>query len=210
LAEPELLDLIDQLTQPEYVPITRKGQRVTRKDEALLEQLRRAVIGDVGGGRGGSRAARERTPMDVTAFTLLEQIDGRVRSWVHDLNGDEKGELVSVLRRWYNLWTRYPRIEADTRRHSAVVAGWVTQISDIIDPPTKLEITSRCPECQQRWITRGSGNEAESVGALSAILRDGTEFEASCAGCGKRWVGVSQMRQLRIAIDESEKSSATA
>lgn len=210
MAEPELLDLIDQLTKPDHVHITRNGERVVRTDAALIEQLHNAVVGNVGGTGGPSRAARERTPLDITAFTLLEQIDGRARSWCAELDGDDKGDLTDVLRRWYSLWDRYPRQEVDTRRRTAIVGGWVTQITDIIDPPTKLEITSRCPECGQRWVTRGVGSDAESVGALTAILRDGTEFEASCAGCGHRWVGVSRMRQLRIAIDESEKDSATA
>lgn len=177
---------------------------VRHEQDALLDWLQKAVSSSVGRGSGGGKAARERTPLDVSAFTLLEDIDGRVRSWMLDF-GETRGDLKGLLRAWYVKWRSVPREESDERRHFSIVSGWRQRIVDLMDSPTPVEITSPCPACGQLWVTRGFGVEAESIRALWAIWRERPEdSQASCQGCGKTWHGISQMRSLRIAIDESE------
>src|SRR5690554_1967822 len=61
-----------------------------RVDPSLLEQLRRAITSDLGGAGGSARPARERTSLDVAAFGMYEDIDGRVRSWLADV-GERPG-----------------------------------------------------------------------------------------------------------------------
>jgi|GEM_PF-5230777 len=186
---------------------TTKDALVRHDQPALLDWLTTAVHSSVGRGSGGSKAARERTPLDISAFTLLEEIDGRVRSWMLDF-GETRGELKHLLRSWYVKWVASPREESDERRHFGIVSGWRQRIADLMDSPTPVEITSPCPECGQLWVTRGQGVEADSIRALWAIWRTKPEdSQASCQGCGKTWHGVSQMRSLRIAIDEAEKVS---
>jgi hypothetical protein len=239
MPEQEILDLVDELTQPssvanwqhehvhtlinvapagedpefvcEWETAHDKGLSdalVRRRDPSLLEQLRRAVTGDIGGGSGASKSARERTPMDVSAFGLLEEIDGRVRSWMQEAGEPYAGDLPTLLRAWYVSFTRYPKDEDTSRHHFGILASWRQRIIDIVDSPDPVEITSPCPNCGQLWVTRGHGHDVESVRALWAIWRTKPEdSEARCQGCGKVWRGVSQMRSLRIAIDEAEKVS---
>lgn len=200
----DLLTLVDELTQPIRVEFWQGLEKHTRTDDPLLLQLKAAVVSNMGGGSGASKSARERTPLDVQAFSLLEEIDGRVRSWHIDYASRAPYELTNALRGWYVLFTRHPKEEADISRHMSILAGWVGRISDIVDPPKRIELTVPCPRCNRRWITRGVGHEAESTGALSALLRNGEEFEASCGGCGHRWVGIGAVRMLRTEIDEKE------
>jgi hypothetical protein len=185
------------------------GEDVTLPALSLVEQLRLAVVSNIGGGSGASKAARERTPLDVTAFTLLEQIDGRVRSWVDEFGESRSGGLEWVVRRWYSLFTRYPREEAVEGRYVGILSGWAQQIEDLMDPPARQEITSPCPACGQLWVTRGQKDDTESVRALWASWRSTPEnSDASCQGCGKVWHGVMGMRSLRMAIDDAEKASS--
>jgi len=184
---------------------TMVDELVRHEQDALLDWLQKAVSSSVGRGAGGGKAARERTPLDVSAFSLLEEIDGRVRSWMLDF-GDTRGDLKRLLRGWYVKFTAVPREEADERRHYGIVAGWRQRIVDLMDSPTPVEITSPCPSCGQLWVTRGSGSDVESIRALWAIWRERPEdSQASCQGCGRVWHGVSQMRSLRISIDEAER-----
>lgn len=208
-ADPELIDLINELTQPIRVDVWQGMTKHVRTDPPLLDQLKAAVTSNVGGAGGGSKAARERTPLDVIAFTLLEQIDGQVRAWLKDAGEPWAGDISPLLRAWYVMHTRYERPKSD--RHFGIVARWVASIHDLIDPPTRQEITSPCPNCGQTWVTRGQGNDAESLRALWALWRGNAEDSAAhCEGCGKTWKGVSQMRSLRIAIDDAEKLSEPA
>jgi len=211
VAEPELLDLINELTQPIRVDVWQGMTKHVRTDPPLLDQLKAAVSGDLGGGSGASKPARERTPLDITAFTMLEQIDGQVRSWMKEAGEPWAGELRPLLRTWYVVFTRYDRGEDTSRRHFLILARWVAGIRDLIDPPTRYEVTSPCPNCGQVWVTRGNGQDAESVRALWVSWRSLPEdSDATCQGCGKTWRGVSQIRSLRIAIDDAEKLSEPA
>lgn len=237
----ELLDIIDELTQPTmianwqhehvhtWINVAAEGEEpdlvceweaahekptvdglVRHEQPALIDWLQKAVSSSVGKGKGGGKAARERTPLDISAFSLLEEIDGRVRSWMLDY-GDTRGELKRLLRAWYVKFNAVPREEADERRHFGIVAGWRQRIADLMDSPTPVEITSPCPACGQVWVTRGFGGDAESIRALWAIWREKPEdSQASCQGCGKTWHGVSQMRSLRIAIDEAEADTPSS
>lgn len=196
----DLLDAVDALTEKRRIQL---WAGVSRRDDSLFVELRKAVVSNVGSGDGASKAARERTPLDVTAFTLLEEIDGRIRSWHLDYASRPTGDISHALRTWYLMFTRNPKEESDISKHVLILTGWARRIIDIIDPPKTLELTVPCPECGRRWVTRGQGSEVESVAALTASLRGSEDYEASCAGCGRRWAGVSQLRRLRILIDET-------
>lgn len=206
-----LLDIVNELSEPIRVEFWIGTHKHTRTDPALLEQLRIAVAGDIGGRGGASKPARERTPIDVGALTLLEEIDGRVRAWLVESGVEHRGDLKVALRRWYGVWTRYPRELSDESRVFAILQGWVGRIRDLVDPPTRQELTARCPECGQMWATRGNGADMESVRALWAVWRVPAEdSEAKCEACGKSWRGVTSMRRLRIALDESDTPEKSA
>lgn len=201
----DLLESVDRLTKQIRVTVWVDETIVRREQKPLLDQLRDRVGNSVGYGRGGGSLPNERVPIDATAFTLLEDIDGRVRSWVLDMTGSPAGPLVPLLRHWYVLFTQKQREESEILDYQRILDGWWSQVRDVIDPPVKQEITSPCPNCGQAWVDRGTGEERSMRRALWALWRDPKEdSEAHCEGCGKRWPGVAAMRSLRIAIDDAE------
>lgn len=207
----ELLDAIDAITKPvavaNWIP-NKDGEKeiVRREDPPLLTQLKSAISSNIGSGGGAGRAARERTPLDVGAFQLYETIDGRVRAWMVDAGqgAQSRTEVGQVLRAWYVVWTAKNPYEQLVIAHTKIITGWAASIRDILDPPTKLEITDPCPICGQMWGTTGEGESEESTRALWAFLRpDETTSYGLCTACDKVWNGVAGLRRMRIAIDDA-------
>lgn len=190
---------------------------VHRMDAALLEQLRAAITSDIGGNSGSGRQARERTPLDVGAFTLYEDIDGRIRSWMVELDAKPGVALTAeqVLRSWYTLWMATNPEPAQEDRRTRVLEGWARQIRDKLAPPKRIEITSPCPMCGREWINVGlklddgsdDPDDVERVHVLTAVERESLDDSyALCAACETVWRGVTQLRALRNAIDDAEAS----
>ena len=214
----DLLTAVEALTKPirsafmqHEVTGTDRNARaegiVKREDASLLEQLRQAITSDLGGGAGSARPARERTSLDVAAFSLYEDIDGRVRAWLLDVGvrPSSKAELGSILTRWYILWKQKHVEDSAIRAHQLILERWASSIRDLLDPPVKQEITSPCPSCGAMWATVGKGEETESVRALWAVWRENAEESYGlCRSCDKVWRGVGNMRLLRIAMDDAE------
>ena len=218
----DLRDAIDALTKPIRSAIwqdeidshgTHTGQKLTRHvDQSLLYQLRNAISNNLGGGSAGGKAAHERTPFDVAAFTMYEDIDGRVKSWALDAGMTRSGSPVEdVLRAWFPVWTVKVIPDELVDRHTAILTRWAVSINDLVDPPTKQELTAPCPLCGQMWATVGKGEETESVRALWAVWREnGDQSFEMCRACDHIWQGVSSMRRLRISIDEQKAERAIA
>ena len=209
-----LLDALDKLTKPQTVANWRGDDIVRRTDPPLLDWLRDAIANSMGGS-GGGKQARERTPMDVGAFTLYEDIDGRVRSWVNDLGGKPGKNLTptQILRSWYVLWNVGNPSERMVAAYAHILEGWVQAVNDILDPPKRIEITSPCPVCGREWINVGlklpdgsdDPNDLERVRVLIAVERESIhESFAMCRACDRVWTGTGEMRLLRIAIDDAE------
>lgn len=198
----DLLDAVDRLTLPETVTVW-QGARITRNEHPnLLEQLRRAVVSDIGGSGVGGKLANERTPLDVGAFTMFEAIDGRVRAWAADAGIESRGELAGRLRAWYVKFAEYPRTEVEVSSFMRVLVGWEGSIRDLLDPPAAVQITAPCPRCGVEWVVRGSGVEEVRVWALWGLWRERAEdSNAECRGCGAVWRGVAGMRRCRMEID---------
>ena len=216
---PELLEAINRLTQPNPVPLMQKeiaelgiaARMFKRTDPSLLDQLRAAITSDIGGTGAGAQLARERTPLDVIAFSLYEQIDGHIRAWMLDagIRPSNKANPSDILRRWFILYGQKQVEDADVHRHILVVERWVTAIEDILDPPTRQELTQACPKCDRRWVTVGEGEETQSRAALWAVWRADPDLSyATCVGCDSTWLGVGNMRLLRIQLDDKEKVDA--
>jgi hypothetical protein len=185
-----------------------------RTDAPLLEQLRAAISNMIGAGSGG-KLARERTPLDVAAFSLYELIDGRVRSWLLDAGATASKESSAgeVLRAWFAKWQSLNPNSGLVARHESIVRGWEQQIRDILDPPKRIEITQPCPVCHVEWVNvglrlpdgRDDPEDIEFVRVLTAVERDNLEESfAICRKCDTVWLGVSRMRALRIALDDAE------
>lgn len=209
-----LLDAYEALTKPKHVAEWQgEGDHrhiFKRTDLPLLDWLHNAITSDTGGSGGSGKAARERTPLDIGAFALYERIDGRVRSWMLDLGGRVGKGLTptDILRSWYVLWNVQPHTDHLVAAYASILEGWEESVKDILDPPKRIEITAPCPVCGQEWVNiglRDDPDDIERVRVLVAVERaDITESYAMCKACSKVWLGVPQMRWLRIAIDDAE------
>lgn len=203
----ELRDAVDALTLPVTHRLPVGFDAKHRTDIPLLEQLQASISSSVGERSAGGRAARERTPLDVGAFTLHEDIDGRIRSWLTDvgIRPSSKSAPAEILRRWFVMWKAVKKEDAAVHAHTTILERWATSIRDLLSPPDKVELTARCPKCTAMWATVGRGEETESVRALWAVWKENQdESYATCRACNTMWRGVGQMRQLRIDIDAAE------
>lgn len=215
----ELLEAINRLTKPNPVPLMQKeiaelgiaARMFKRTDPSLLDQLKAAIGSNIGEKGAAGRLANERTPLDIAAFSLYDQIDGRIRAWMLDagIRPSTKANPGDILRRWYILYMQKQVEETDIHRHALVVERWVSAIEDILDPPTRQELTQACPKCERRWVTVGEGEETQSRSALWAVWREDPDLSyATCVGCDTTWLGVGNMRLLRIQLDDKEKVNA--
>jgi hypothetical protein len=212
---PKLLDAVDALTKPvtvaEWISDGDRRTLFRRTDPSLLEQLAARVGSSLPPSAGSRTSSRALVPIDVGALTLLEEIDGMVRSWLLDF-GARPGRLVSTgeaLRSWFVFFQAGQREPEVVSRHEGRVWGWVQQIEDVVDPPTVEEVTRPCPSCGVRRTVQGSGEDAVSVSALRAVWRasGAAASFAECRACGRKWLGLSGMRALRVAIDDVEMAS---
>lgn len=213
-----LMIAVDALTKPvtvaEWVGDESAPELFRREDPPLLEQLQAAVTPDLGGKSGAGKSARERIPLDVTAFTLLEEIDGETRAWLDQLGARPGRALTTsqVVRSWLVMFQAHPtgRTEVEISDHERRIRQWVGRIVDLLNPPPTFEITAPCPECSVEWVRLGGMvDEDEQMRALIAVTRHPVEkSHAQCRCCGARWEGVHALRQLRIAIDDAEAAAA--
>ena len=223
-----LLEALDAITKEQHVAqwqeaVPEKGidrQIKKRTNPPLLDWLAQSVGNNIGGG-GGGKAARERTPIDIAALTLYEDIDGRVRSWLDEL-GARPGKDITptqALRTWYRLWIGGRHNEHLERAYASIIENWETRIKDVLDPPKRIEITAPCPACGKEWINIGlkmadgsdDPDDVERVRVLNAVERENiAESYALCSACERVWVGVPEMRQLRIWIDDIETAKRHA
>ncbi|MET4780824.1 hypothetical protein [Glaciihabitans sp. UYNi722] len=219
-----MLNALDALSKPQHIAEWQgegNSKHIFRRtDPPLLDWLREAIVSNMGGS-GGGRQARERTPMAVGAFTLYEDIDGRIRSWMMEAGGTPIKAITptQIIRSWYALWQTSNPTDHRRDAYSGIMEGWADAIRDNLDPPKKIEITAPCPICGQEWINIGlklldgqdDPDDVERVRTLIAVERDNiNESYAICKACDKVWKGVGQMRWLRIAIDDADATKATA
>jgi hypothetical protein len=212
-----LMIAVDALTKPvtvaEWVGDESAPELFRREDPPLLEQLQAAVTPDLGGKSGAGKSARERIPLDVTAFTLLEEIDGETRAWLDQLGARPGRALTTaqVIRSWLVMFKAHPmgRTEVEINDHERRIRQWVGRIVDLLSPPPTLEITRPCPECGARWVRLGGlVDEDEQMSALIAVAREPFQMShAQCRGCGTRWEGVHAMKGLSALIDEIDAAA---
>lgn len=212
-----LLDAVDALTKPIAVVNTIDGKMVRRRfadgrpndDPPLLDQLLariQASMGDrVGAGRSGSGVL-----IDATAFETHEDIDGRLRTWILDLGGTPGARALTreLLRHWYRLYIAGVHPVGEDERYREVLVRWERRILDVLTPPKRIELTAPCPVCGQEFHRTGNDEIAR---VLNAFERESLETSyAMCAACDRVWTGVSQMRWLRILMDDAEAAREDA
>ena len=199
-----MMDVLSELT---YKLATRhKDVRSGHMVDPLLVQLRSAIHSNLGKTHSGHSAKSERAPLDLEAFDMYEDIDGRIASlW---LMATETGRLLGSPERnllgWYRQfcasWALRETNDAQMLLALGRLSSWVNRIDDYFDPAQVCEILTACPSagCGHRyWI------DAQGIrhSALVVEYRPGRELVGRCRACATTWHGDAQLVGLAKAID---------
>lgn len=214
-----LLDAVDKLTLKDTSRVMQANEAGIScvsevVHEPLLIQLREAVVGGIGK-HAGSSAARERLPFDAGALRLFDDIVKQVNAWyLTTPKPVEERHLEDRLRDWYQDFENRRRAgrvseaaEADAIR---IVEGWQRSIEAMFDPPVRLELTTECPLCGERFAhDKATGDrvtaiiiEYRNIGAETLDKATGL-----CRFCAAVWRGRSELRELRWAVDHPEEKT---
>lgn len=207
-ARPTLLDSVDALSLPTTVKVIQgDGRPTVIRHAPLLTQLQAAVAGDIGAHAGAS-PSRERIPVNVDALRLVSDVSSQLGRWQFRLSRPARFDtLAGRLRAWYAGYIGTVRSEHTDLQYERILTGWHRQITNLFDPPTRLEITAPCPLCSERvWLEPGTGNQSASIVVEYLEVGAATLDEARgwCRACGAVWRGRSGLRELRWLIEVAE------
>lgn len=208
----DITRLVDQLTRVRFDFIAGRSVHAP----ALLDELRDAASASIGGsGSSGSSAPNERTALNVAAFTMLEDITGRIAEMY--ASSDEPRRMPSKdpkenLRGWLDAFERDDRLgevnPTQVRVQRQRLASFVERISDLSDPPIVKELTGSCPvqDCGERYWTLD--REGTRTSTLYVQVRPGLPLAARCHWCGSTWVGETALGDLAVELsgDDWEKN----
>ena len=175
-------------------------------DPPLLVQLEariRSTLSDGGApGKPGSSML-----VDQAAFDLASRIRNRLTGWAEDVrvSAERTVPLGALLRRWYAAYAASDHPVGDDDRRARVVAGWVTEIRDLLDPPDQIPYRGQpCPLCGETRAIRDLDGEVTDTVALWAVLRPDYRPEGSygmCRACGEVIARSADPMQLRARMN---------
>lgn len=195
-----LSELVTQLTT------RHRDQRSGQVVDPLLLQLRHGIHSNVGRTHAGHSSLAERAPLDLAAFDLYEDIDGRIASlW---RMATETGRIDKSpernLQLWFLAfsasWALGETNEAQMLMALGRLNSWVARIESHFDPPQVCEILAACPNagCARRyWIDKSGVRHS----ALMVEYRPGRELVGQCRSCGMRWSGDASLVALAKSIE---------
>lgn len=191
--------VVDRLSQKHDEQIWNGETIITVHRDPLLEQIRQAMYGDLGATESGkSAAAQERSVLDIGAFTLYEDITGRIEAYHHHLTGKPKRDTAEeTLRAWFvafnarHLSGNYT--EPQMLRTLSQLNKFAGRILGYFDPPRAKELEGPCPQCNSGSVNDGQGARQT---ALYASYKAGEQPFVRCRSCGAEWVGERTLLEL--------------
>lgn len=218
MADNPLLDAVDKLTRTHTTRVLQANDAGIScisevEHEPLLLLLRDAVVGGTSA-HAGSSPARERIPFDAGALALFDEIVAQVNAWYRLVPGAvEERHVQDRLRDWYVDYENRRRAgqvtdaaDWDTVR---LVEGWAHRIAGMFEPPVKLELTTGCPVCGERFaFDPKTGDRVTAIIIEYRNLGEETLDKATglCRSCEAVWKGRAGLRELRWLVDEKDKA----
>lgn len=160
----------------------------------LITELRAAVRPDTGG-TGSGRSSGNRAPLDLGAFTLWEDITGRIESLHEAVYGDRpaKGSHEQILIAWSRELVA--TAEAGTglsQDYLRYTIARLRQIRDLIadhfDPPRTGHIReTACYACGATHVLVDRDGETQQMPALGWSQRGSTGLTVTCRACDASW-----------------------
>lgn len=207
----ELLNAVYSLTKPITDPVWQdkpdargisRGRTLAIVNRpALLVQLRSAISSSIGSpsntiAGGGAQLGG----LNIGAFTMYEDIEGRIRAAWFEVSGERSKDAPEVLLpRWYvhvknlhlaGLWS-----ESLVRTWRSVIRGWAKGIDSMFNPEVVKELVGPCPNpgCQ---LSRIVDRDGVGQSALYLHYGDDNEPEAVCRSCGWAVTGPRSLLEL--------------
>jgi len=191
-----LLDAVDALSK-RHDEMVHDGDRYRNvKQDALLGQIRDAMYGDLGRTSSGRSSGADRSILVLEAFSLYEDITGRVEGWHRKLTGERKRATAEeTLRAWYRAFNAGENTPDRVEHAVLELTRFADRIRQFFDAPRTKEIIGACPveECGYEYSINGEGITST---ALYAVYREGDEPYVECRRCGAVWSGNSTLLQL--------------
>ena len=187
-----ILTLLAQVQQ--LVTATRPaGVRHVRP--ALLQQLRDATFPDPGGS-GRSKPASERIVINAAAIDLYTDIDRRIAELYLQATGIYAiGAADELLLGWWTIVAvdnttdplTGPQIDTLHER----LDDMVTRIRDLLESPSPVELTGRCPEC-------GWSRTPQGTALIQQARPWRSEISVTCRSCNATWTNeaVAELGEL--------------
>lgn len=160
------------------------------KAPALLDELDRAVGGDLGAAGGSVSSAGVKIPIDADALDLRARIHAEILDIHHEMIGQPfKAHPRRLLGLWANGGATIPEWETYIERMSL---EWIDRIETKLGMKAKArKLTGTpCPACGQSV----HGDERSVCMSLAcyddrgALLKH-SAWTATCAACGATWAG---------------------
>ena len=184
---------VHQLTTTHEVTVGGKlGGTDTYERPALLVSLREACGASIGAAGGGA-TSKQTVPINAEATSLYLAISFEVkRDWARIVPARARLPFTSIEDRLWQWFTHYTSeiageratTPAEEAAAAKVLAGWVTAIEVLLDPPVTLLVQSPCPLChQERARTDDSDSHALVVSYQRESLSDSVTL--ACRACNE-------------------------
>lgn len=200
--------LVARLATRHPEEIHRHGTLLVRKRTPLLRDLAHARTASVGAG-GGRKALHERVSLNLGASQLHTEIEARVRAWLLGIGwhpGTAWPPVDRLLVAWWDLIHTEP--DLDPSRYAPTLAGWISQITDLLDPPHRFEIEAPCPSCGALDIDLDVDGEPRRGRALLGTERDPDVRFVFCRACQATWHGLDGGHRLAAEIGDLAKAAS--
>jgi hypothetical protein len=174
--------------------------------DPLLVQLWMEIGNSSNHGQGGASGG-PKIPLAAAAFDLMTAITEEVAEnyWLtYRLHRGERKSLAAQLL----AWARAAESDADllANAHRAIT-GYVGQITNLLRPVRRMEITGICPACKVDQIVMTEDGETFRQKVLSIYYDfDGKLAGATCVACGNIWPadGLEQLARLIVSQEGTD------
>jgi hypothetical protein len=204
--------LVERLAKPHEEKIWTGATIVSLPRDPLLSDLRSAVQSNLGRTSAGRSDPAARSPIDLQAFEMYEDIAGRIDSFYKAMTGNKPRDTPEesltgwfVVFRAFHMSGRYE--DRQVAKIEAQLKQFVSRIESYLDPPRVKEIAGSCPmePCRAEHVKAADGSVST---ALYASYRKDEQPVVKCRACGSEWVGERSLLEIGFHIGATVDADA--